>query len=161
MKQPSPELKVAHLLRNISFSLLFAMIFPWICFVFFSYRGSSGPVLPPAEYTFDLVTREEFSKLFDPAIREDRLSDGRRFVKAPGWEDRMSKYYVPTSDGQQYLLVTPKSTALMVQSWVVYALLPSIIIVNLLVQSLRNYRNVARLTQPELAVSNAGPLTVR
>ena len=82
MKRPSNEL-IARLSLIFSLMVLGSIISQWV-FVRFVHYHSQVSVLSPADFNFDLATKEDYAKLSDPAVREFTYADGRHFVRRAG-----------------------------------------------------------------------------
>ena len=116
MKRPSNEL-IARLSLIFSFMVLGSIICQWV-FVRFVHYHSQVNVLSPADFNFDLATKEDYAKLSDPAVSEFTYADGRHFVKAPAFDElQMASYYAPAVDGRFYVQVAAKGTAPFVRYW--------------------------------------------
>lgn len=156
MKRPANEL-IARLAVVANFLLVLNLIMAWV-FVQFVHYHAQSTVLSPADYTFDLATKEEYRALADPAIREVTYSDGRQLIKSAAWDElRMASYYAPTPDGNFYVRVTSLGTALMARRWTESMILVLMFALPALALSIWNHVNVVRSTQPaEASASVAG-----
>jgi hypothetical protein len=136
--------------------LLVNVICSWVFVRFIHYHSQYTPVAPD-HYVFDLVTKEEFAKMSDPTVTEVALSDGRYFVKSPGWHGlNMPQYYTASADGRYYVEVTTKGTAHFAGRWGQDMCLILIPAIPALVLSLWNQRNT-RFNRDQLTVATEAP----
>ena len=116
MKRPSNEL-IARLSLILSFMVLGSIISQWV-FVRFVHYHAQATVLSPADFNFELATKEEYAKLSNPAVSEFTYADGRHFVKVPAFDElHMASYYAPSVDGRFYVQVAVKGTLPFVRYW--------------------------------------------
>jgi hypothetical protein len=154
MKRPSNEL-IARLSLVFSFMVLVSIISEWV-FVQFVHFHAQNNVLSPADFNFDLATKEDYAKMSDPAVREFTYADGRYLVKAPAYDElQMASYYAPSVDGRFYLQVTAKGTAPFVRYWTNSLAFVLISVSWALVFNFWNYRNLRRVSQPAAALSES------
>ena len=154
MKRPSNEL-IARLSLIFSFMVLGSIICQWV-FVRFVHYHSQVNVLSPADFNFDLATKEDYAKLSDPAVREFTYADGRHLVKAPAFDElQMASYYAPAVDGRFYVQVAAKGTAPFVRYWTNSIAFILIGVSWALVFNFWNYWNLRRVSKPAVAASES------
>ena len=154
MQRPSNEL-IARLSLIFSFMVLGSIITQWV-FVRFVHYHSQVNVLSPADFNFDLATKEDYAKLSDPAVREFTYADGRHLVKAPAFDElQMASYYAPAVDGRFYVQVAAKGTAPFVRDWTNSIAFILIGVSWALVFNFWNYWNLRRISQPAAAKSES------
>jgi hypothetical protein len=148
MRWPKKELLVPSFLAAFNMILVCNLFWTWVFVQFVHYHAQYTP-LSPNDYLFELATKEDMKKLADPTVREIKLSDGRYFVKAPGWDKlNMTQYYAPSSDGQWYVRITTKGTSHFARRWTENILFVLMSALPALVLSIWNLRRIAGSSQP-------------
>jgi hypothetical protein len=155
MRWPKKELLVPSFLAAFNMIVVLNLISTWIFVHFVHYHAQYTP-LSPNDYLFELATKEDMVKLSDPSVKEITLSDGRYFVKAPGWHQlNMTQYYAPSVDGRWYVRVTTKGTAHFARRWTENILFVLMAALPALVLSIWNLRRIGRSSQPPVFTEGA------
>jgi hypothetical protein len=156
MRWPKKELLVPSLVATFNMLVVVNIFATWIFVQFVHYHSQNTP-LSPNDYLFELATKEDMEKLSDSSVGAITLSDGRYFVKAPGWHElNMPQYYAPSVDGRWYVLVMTKGTAHFTRRWIENILFVLMAALPALVLSIWNLRRIGRLAQPSVLPEGAG-----
>jgi hypothetical protein len=155
MKWTRKELFVPSLVATFNMLVVVNIFWAWV-FVQFVHYDSQYTPLSPKDYVFELVTKKDMEKLSDSSVGASTLSDGRYFVKAPGWHElNMPQYYAPSADGQWYVQVTTKGTAHFARRWTENVLFVLMAALPALVLSIWNIRRIVRSSPPSVLPEEA------
>jgi hypothetical protein len=148
MRWLKKELLIPNLVATFNMLVVINLLSTWIFVQFVHFHAQYTP-LTPNDYVFELATKEDLAKLSDPSVTESTLSNGRHFVKAPGWHElNMPQYYARSSDGQWYVQVTTKGTAHFARRWTENILFVLMAALPAMALSIWNLRGISRKSQP-------------
>jgi hypothetical protein len=99
------------------FAACLIMIFTAWIFVRFIHYHSQYRILNPKDYDVQVLTKDDYEKLSNPANQEVKLSDGTLYDKSDSWYSKVLPKYKPVNNTGQYVLVTIKGTAPFVRDW--------------------------------------------
>lgn len=92
-----------------------AWIIPNAIFVCFVHHDSQNKVLSPKDYDIQILTASDYEKVISPEKTSITTFDGSIISKSDQWN--MEDKYKSIQNGSQYVLITTKGTAHLIDFW--------------------------------------------